>query len=93
MDFMYVVAQVDVTSAVLTEHKVNELQAENLDLHLTTAWLEDQKRKADEINERLKESLVEALAARDEAMKLESLIDTDSPADKAIQVLNKLLEG
>ncbi|GFH27790.1 guanylyl and adenylyl cyclase family member [Haematococcus lacustris] len=52
MDFMYVVAQVDVTSAVLTEHKVNELQAENLDLHLTTAWLEDQKRKADEINER-----------------------------------------
>lgn len=43
---------------------------------------------------RLKESLVEALAARDMSLECEdTFIDIESPADKAIQLLNKFLEG
>lgn len=49
---VYVVAQVDVSSTVLIEHTVMQLQAENHDLHWTTAWLEDQKRKTEELNQR-----------------------------------------
>lgn len=43
---------------------------------------------------RLKESLVEALAARDMSLECEdSFIDIESPTDKAIQLLGKFLEG
>ncbi len=45
---------------------------------------------------RLKESLAQALASRDgllQAGRQAVSIDTDSPADKAIKLLNKVLEG
>ena len=43
---------------------------------------------------RLKESLVEALAARDMSLECdETFIDIESPTDKAIQLLNSFLEG
>lgn len=45
---------------------------------------------------RLKASLVEALAARDASAGVagpRALIDTDSPAEHAIRLLNRFLEG
>ncbi|KAF5843139.1 hypothetical protein DUNSADRAFT_2175 [Dunaliella salina] len=91
---LFVVAQVDVTADILAQHRLAVLQAENKDLHYTTVWLEEQKEKVHETNLRLKESLVEALAARDMSLECEdTFIDIESPTDKAIQLLNKFLEG
>eukprot|EP00197_Chlamydomonas_leiostraca_P012061 CAMPEP_0202862862 /NCGR_PEP_ID=MMETSP1391-20130828/3738_1 /ASSEMBLY_ACC=CAM_ASM_000867 /TAXON_ID=1034604 /ORGANISM="Chlamydomonas leiostraca, Strain SAG 11-49" /LENGTH=1034 /DNA_ID=CAMNT_0049542445 /DNA_START=106 /DNA_END=3210 /DNA_ORIENTATION=+ len=91
LQHVYIVAQLDVTSAVQTEHQVVELQAENHDLHWTRAKLEDEKAHAQEMNARLKATLVEVLAARDKTFA--TIIDMDTPADKAIKLLNKILEG
>ncbi|KAJ9511800.1 hypothetical protein QJQ45_022674, partial [Haematococcus lacustris] len=98
---VYVVAQVDVTSAVLTEHKVNELQAENNDLAMTAALLEDEKTRVqleqEAIlieNERLKVAMAEMLDRdRDNASSYHNLIDDETPADKAINLCNKILVG
>eukprot|EP00195_Chlamydomonas_chlamydogama_P006345 CAMPEP_0202897216 /NCGR_PEP_ID=MMETSP1392-20130828/6039_1 /ASSEMBLY_ACC=CAM_ASM_000868 /TAXON_ID=225041 /ORGANISM="Chlamydomonas chlamydogama, Strain SAG 11-48b" /LENGTH=1191 /DNA_ID=CAMNT_0049582803 /DNA_START=21 /DNA_END=3596 /DNA_ORIENTATION=- len=59
-----------------------QFEQQNVKLEHNNMDLEEEKT-------RLKESLVEALAARDKKVE----IDMDSPADKALHVLDKILQG